>query len=104
MGYLLPVNDGRKMIGKLVCVIVLDFIPVDSNLFENFFVAKPMHVHVPYVGLFWFHAGIYIAISGGVACIERGRRLFVTETDERRKNSDTFFSIAKCTCGFSFRS
>ena len=42
----LTVNAGRKILGEVVSVIVLAFIPVDSNLFENFFVAKPMHVHV----------------------------------------------------------
>ena len=77
------------MIGEVVCVIVLAFIPVYSNMFENFFVAKPMHVHVPYLGLFWFHAGIYKPISGGVVCLERVRRFFVTDTDEIRKNSCT---------------
>ena len=69
------------MLGEIVCAIVPYFIPVDSNLFENFFVAKPMHVHVPCFGLFWLHAGIYKTISGGVVCFERGRRLFVTDTD-----------------------
>ena len=42
------------MLGEVVGVIVLAFILVDSNIFENFFVAKPMHVHVPYLGLFGF--------------------------------------------------
>ena len=92
------------MLGEIVCVIFLAFIPVDLNLFEKLFVTKPMHVHVPCFGIFWFHAGIYKTISGGVVCLERGRRLFVTETDERGKNSDNFFSIAECTRGFSFSS
>ena len=100
----LPVNAGRKMLGEVVCVIILAFIPVDLNLFEKFFVAKPMYVHVPCLGIFWFHAEIYESISGGVFCLERGRRLFVTDIDEIRKNIDTFFSISKCTCGFSFSS
>ena len=102
MRSLLPVNAGRKIIGEVVCVIVLAFIPVDLNLFENLFVAKPMHVHVPYFGLFWFHAVIYKTISGGVVCFERGRRMFVTKTDERGENSETFFRISECTRGFSF--
>ena len=92
------------MLGEVVCVIVLAFIPVDSNLFENFFVAKPMHVHVPCLGLFWLHTGIYKSISGVVVYLERGRSLFVTETDERGNNIDTFFSIAECTFGLSFSS
>ena len=92
------------MRGELVCVIVLAFIPVDSNLFENFFVAKPIHVHVPCLGLFWLHAGIYKTISGAVVCLERGRRLFVTDADERGKNSNTLFSISEFTRGFSFSS
>ena len=46
------------MIGEVVGVIVLAFISVDSNLFENLFVAKPMHVHVPCIGLLWLHSGI----------------------------------------------
>ena len=71
-------NAGRKILGEIVCVIVLAFILVDSNMFENFFVAKPMYIHVPCFGLFFIHAGIYKTISGGVVCIERGRRLFVT--------------------------
>ena len=90
------------MLGEIVGVIVRAFIPVDSNLFENFFVAKPMHVHVPCFGLFWFRAVIYKTISGGVVCFERGRRMFVNETDDRGENSKTFFSIAECTRGFSF--
>ena len=97
-------NTGRKILGEIVCVIVLDFIPVNSSLFEDFFIAKPVYVHVPCFGLFGFHARIYKAISGGVVCFERGRRLFVTDTNERGKNSDTFFSIAECTRGFSFSS
>ena len=100
----LTVKAGRKMLGELVGVIVLAFIPVDSNLFENLFVAKPMHVHVPCLGLLWLHAGIDKPISSGVVCLERSGRLFVTDTDERRKNSVTIFSIAKITCGFSFSS
>ena len=92
------------MLDEVVCVIFLAFIPLDSYLFDNLFIAKPMHVHVPCLGLFWFHSGIDKPISSVVVCLERGRRLFVTETDERRKNSDAFFSIAKCTCGFSFSS
>ena len=40
------------MLGEIVGVIVLAFIPVKSNLFESFFIAKPMHVHVPCFGLF----------------------------------------------------
>ena len=92
------------MIGEVVYVIVLAFIPVDWNLFENLFVAKPMHVHVPCIGLLWLHAGIYKPISSGVVCLEGVRRLFVTNTDERRKNRNTFFSISKFTCGFSFSS
>ena len=84
------------MIGELVSVIVLAFIPVDSNMFEKLFVAKPMHVHVPCLGILWLHAGIYKTISSGVVCLERGRRLFVTDTDERRKNSDTYVIIANC--------
>ena len=101
---LLPVNIGRKMLGEIVGIAVLAFISVNSNPFENFFIAKPMYVHVPCFGLFWFHARMYKAISGGVVCFERGRRLFVTKTNERGNNSDTFFSIAECTRGFSFSS
>ena len=82
------------MLVETVCVIVLAFIPLKLNMFEKFFVAKPMHIHVPCFGLFWFHAGIYKTISGGVVCFVSGRRLFVTKTNERGKNSDTFFSIA----------
>ena len=92
------------MLGEVVGVIVLAFVPVDSNLFEDLFVAKPMHVHVPCLGLLWLHAGIDKPISSGVVCLERSRRLLVTETNERRKNSDTIFSIAKGTCGFSLSS
>ena len=44
------------MLGEIVGVIVLAFIPINSNMFENFFIAKSMHVHVPCFGLFWFHA------------------------------------------------
>ena len=49
---LLPVKTGRKMLSEIVGVIVLAFIPVNSNLLVNFFIAKPMHVHVPCFGLF----------------------------------------------------
>ena len=97
---LLTVNSGRKILDEVVSVIVLAFIPVDSNLFENLFVAKPMHFHVPFLGLLWLRVGIYKTISSVVVYLERGRRLFVTKTNERKKNSDTFFSIAKFTCGF----
>ena len=97
----MPLNTGRKMLGEIVCVIVLAFIPVNSNLFEELFTVKPMHFHVPCFGLFWFHARIYKAISGGVVCFESVGRLFVTKTNEKGKNSDTFFSIAECTRGFS---
>ena len=69
------------MLCEIVCVIVLAFIPVNSNLFEELFIAKPIHVHVPCFGIFWFHARIYKAISGGVVCFERGRSLFVTKTN-----------------------
>ena len=92
------------MLGEVFSVIVLAFIPVNSNLFENLFVAKPMHVNVPCLGLLWLHAGIYKLISSGVVCLERGRSLFVTETNERRKNIYTFFSISNFTCGFIFSS
>ena len=57
------VNAGRKMLGEVVSIIVLAFIPVDSNLFENLFVAKPMHVHVPCLGLLWIYAGFDKPIS-----------------------------------------
>ena len=97
-------NTGRKILGEVVGIIVLAFILVDLNLFENLFVAKPMHVHVLCLGLILLHAGIDKPISSGVVCLERSRRLLVTKTDERRKNSDTIFSIAKSTCGFSLSS
>ena len=42
------------MLGEIVGVVFLDFIPVNSNLFENFFIAKLIHVHVPCFGLFGF--------------------------------------------------
>ena len=73
----LTVNTGRKILGEVVGVIVLAFIPVYSNLFENLFVAKPVHVHVPCLGILRLHAGIYKPISSGVVCLERSRRLFV---------------------------
>ena len=100
----LTVNDGRKIIGEVVGIIVLAFIPVDSNLFENLFVVKPIHVHVPCLRLLWIHAGIDKTNSSGVGYLERSRRLIMSETDERWKNSDTIFSIAKSTCGFSLSS
>ena len=87
MRSLLPVKSGRKILGEIFCFIVLSFIQVYSNLFENLFVAKPMHVHLPCYGLFWFHAGIYKTISGGVFCFERSRRFFVTETTWKHEMS-----------------
>ena len=90
------------MLGEIVCIIVITFILVDPNLFENFFEAKPMHIHVPCFGIFLVSCWNLQTISGGVVCLERGRRLFVTETDKRGKHSDTFFSISECTRGFRF--
>ena len=65
----LTVNAGRKMIGEVVGVIVLAFIPVDANMFENIFVEKPMNFHVPCIGIIWIHAGIDKTISSGVVCL-----------------------------------
>ena len=100
----MTVNAGSKMLGEVVGVIVIVFIPVDLNLFENLFISKPMYVHVSRLGLLWLHAGIDKPISSGVVCLERSRRLLVNETHEGRKNSDTIFSISKGTCGFSLSS
>ena len=83
------------MIGELVGVIVLAFIPLDSNMLDNLFVAMPMHVHVPCLGLLWIYAGFDKPISSGVVFLERRRMLLVTKTDERRRNSNIIFSIAK---------
>ena len=107
IGYNEVFSDGErweKMIGEVVRVIVLAFISLDSILFENLFVVKPMHVHVPCLGLIWLHSGIDKPISSGVVCLGSSRRFLVTETDERRNNSDTIFSIAKVTCVFSLSS
>ena len=69
------------MLDKVVSIIVLAFIPLDSNLFENLFVAKPILVHVPCLGLLWIYTGIDKPISSGVRFLERKRRLLVNETD-----------------------
>ena len=81
-GSYLTVNAGMKVLGDGVDVIFLAFIPVESNLFENLFVAKPMHVHVPRFVLLWLHAGIDKPISSGVVFLERIMRLLMTETYE----------------------
>ncbi len=72
----------RMMLGKVVRIVALAFLPIDTELLMSLFVTKPIPSHIPCFRPTLLDVGMNKAMRGGVVCFEWRGRLRVAKSKE----------------------
>ena len=67
------------MLGKVVCIVVYSWLPVEFELFLCCPVSQPEIPHVPRLGSFLMDVVVYEASWCCVVCLEGGWRLWMVK-------------------------
>ena len=92
------------MFGKVIGLIILAFVPVDSEFAVGALIAEPVPSHVPGFGPALFDVGMDKAVGRGIVCFDGCGLLGMTECGKGNSTRNGLLSVAIDTAGLCFSS
>ena len=94
----------RMMFVKIISIVILPFVPVDSEFVVCAFIAQPVPSHVPCFGPALLDVSMNKAVGGGIISLDWGGLLWMTKSTEGNLANNGFLGIAVDAAGLCFGS